>query len=688
MGTLRQINGVCPHDCPDGCGVRTGVDSDGRAITFEGQKNHPVTRGWLCAKVATYLDRVYHPDRLTVPLKRAGPKGSGQFRKITWSQAIAEITTRWRGMIGTFGAEAILPYSYSGTLGLVQMTVASARFWNRLGASQLERSICMAATRQAVRATLGARMSPPYHHVVDSNLLIFWGHNPVSTAPHLMPFVQQAKKRGCRIIVIDPCRTRTAKMADLHIRPLPGTDMLIALGIAHYLVEHNLHDAQWLERHTTGWPLFRQHIKNYPLDEVAAIADIPPEQLVTLAQWLANHRPSMIRLGDGINRHAEGGQTVRAICCLPALTGQYGIRGGGLGCSTGDYFSWNEEAINKWDQCPAPGRRLNMNRLGAVLTGEAVNPPVQSLFVFCANPMVSAPNTCAVQSGLQRQDLFTVVHDLFMTDTARYADIVLPATSQLEHTDLHRGYGHTHLSYNHKAIEPVGQSKSNWAVMRLLAEAMQFSDPWLHQTEDEVIQEIFEATRQGCPRLGAISLSDLMQSGFVPYAREDEVPFHDLNFPTPSGKVTFVPLPFTKDNQDALPTWKGLSDKENHPRLDRHDSLHLISPAAHHFVNSSLANLPRLINKESQPSIVVHPEDATRRGIRHNSQVTIYNSRGICVRKLIVSEQTRRGVAVAVTGFWDQADKANTINRTTSDRLGDMAGQSTFHTNRVWLKPI
>ena len=261
------------------------------------------------------------------------------------------------------------------------------------------------------------------------------------------------------------------------------------------------------------------------MDEVAAIADIPPEQLVTLAQWLANHRPSMIRLGDGINRHAEGGQTVRAICCLPALTGQYGIRGGGLGCSTGDYFSWDEEAINKWDQCPAPGRRLNMNRLGAALTGEAVNPPVQSLFVFCANPMVSAPNTCAVQSGLQRQDLFTVVHDLFMTDTARYADIVLPATSQLEHTDLHRGYGHTHLSYNHKAIEPVGQSKSNWAVMRLLAEAMQFSDPWLHQTEDEVIQEIFEATRQGCPRLGAISLSDLMQSGFVPYAREDEVPF-------------------------------------------------------------------------------------------------------------------------------------------------------------------
>ena len=230
MGTLRQINGVCPHDCPDGCGVRTGVDSDGRAITFEGQKNHPVTRGWLCAKVATYLDRVYHPDRLTVPLKRAGPKGSGQFRKITWSQAIGEITIRWRGMIGTFGAEAILPYSYSGTLGLVQMTVASARFWNRLGASQLERSICMAATRQAVRTTLGARMSPPYHHVVDSNLLIFWGHNPVSTAPHLMPFVQQAKKRGCRIIVIDPCRTRTAKMADLHIRPLPGTDMLIAPG--------------------------------------------------------------------------------------------------------------------------------------------------------------------------------------------------------------------------------------------------------------------------------------------------------------------------------------------------------------------------------------------------------------------------------------------------------------------------
>ena len=677
--TSRFVNGICPHDCPDACGMVTEV-ADGRAIRVLGQTDHPVTRGWLCAKVNPYLERVYHPDRLQQPMRRKGAKGSGQWQTISWDAAIDEIATRWQSLIREHGAESILPYSYSGTLGLVQMVVASARLWNRLGASRLQRSICMAATRHAVRSTLGARMSPPYHHVLDSKLLVFWGHNPVSTAPHLMPFVRDAQHNGCRLVVIDPWQSRSTGHCDLLLQPYPGTDGALALGVARQIIVEDKMDQEWLENNTHGWPRFRDHVMQFDLERCADITGVPTEQIRQFANLYTEHRPAMIRLGDAVNRNLQGGQSVRAIASLPALTGQYGVRGGGLSCSTGDYFLWDDEAINRWQDCPPAGREINMNRIGAALCGEISNPRIESLFVFCANPMVSAPRTGLVRQGLMRDDLFTVVHDLFMTDTARYADIVLPATSQLEHVDLHRGYGHTLLGYNHAAIPPLGQSKSNWEVMQMLADALGFDEPWLHESTDQVIEGILDATRDHNERLQGITLDTLKQNPSVEFAGDDEVPFADGHFPTPSGKVELYSETLAAEGLNPLPDWSAIEDADD---AELEDSLRLISPAAHYFVNSSLANLPSLTRRQKSTDIVMHPEDAAQRNLLDGERVRVHNARGECFRELHISDRIRPGVAIAVNGFWSSAECPDTINWTTSDRLADMAGQSTFQSNRV-----
>jgi anaerobic selenocysteine-containing dehydrogenase len=678
------INGTCPHDCPDACGMQTRVRA-GRAIEISGQTEHPLTAGWLCAKVAPYLERVYHPQRLQTPLKRIGPKGSNQWQALSWTEAIDEIAARWRTIIRHQGAESILPYSYSGTLGLVQMTVASARFWNRLGASQLERSICMAATRHAVRATLGARKSPPYQHVLDSKLLVFWGHNPVSTAPHLMPFVKRAQQRGCKLVVIDPLKSRSTRGADLHLQPLPGTDAALALGVARELIDKGLCDDAWLEQHAHGIAEFRQQAMQYDLERVAAITGVDVEQIREFAHLYGKLKPAMIRLGDAVNRNCQGGQTVRAIASLPALTGQYGIRGGGMSCSTGDYFLWDDEAINHWQDCPAPGRSVNMNRIGGALCGELDGPPIQSLFVFCANPMVSAPNTSRVLQGLQREDLFTVVHDLFLTDTAKQADIVLPATSQLEQVDLHRGYGHTLLGYNHAAIAPVGESKSNWEVMQLLSRAMGFSEPWLFETADEVIDGVLAATRKDNDRLSAISPGKLRANAWVEFADKDEVPFDDGHYATASGKVELHSKIYQDLGLSPVPEWHA-DDSDSEDSSDM--MLRLVSPAAHHFVNSSMAHLVSLQHREKAPHVLLHPVDAATRGIQDKQRVCLHNTRGHCYRIARISDAIRCGVAVAVNGYWAGADAPDTINWTTSDRLADVAGQSSFQSNRVCIEAI
>ena len=681
----QLIHGACPHDCPDTCGVVTEVDN-GRAVAFRGDPDHPVTRGWLCAKVRPYLDHVYHPDRLLHPLRRVGPKGSGQWERIGWPDAIGLIGEQWKTIISKYGAEAILPYSYSGTLGLVQMTVSSARLWARMGASQLQRSICGAAAETAVEATLGKRWSVPYEEVLHSKLVILWGHNPVSTAPHFMPHLRQAQHQGCQVVVIDPRRTQTARSADWHLAPIPGSDGALAMGIANILVTERLHDEAWLNAHSIGWPLYRDRIAEFPLARVAELTGLSEHEIMKLARLYAACKPGVIRIADGINRNHNGGQNVRAICALPAVTGQYGVLGGGLGYSTSGYLQW---AVHHWDECPKPGRTVNMCRLGAALTGEVTNPPVMSLYVFGANPATSSPNAGKIVEGLRRADLFTVVHDLFLTDTADYADLVLPATSQLEHTDLHKSYGHTLLTYNRPAIPPLGESKSNWEVMSLLAAAMGFREPWLHQTADEVIAEVLAATAKQYPSVGGITLETLKQNGAVPLNVEASTPYTGGRFPTTSGKIELYSQRFADSGADPLPGRFDFTDdasSSDNGKFDPSKSLRLITGAAHHFVSSSLANQQGLLDRAGSPFVEVHPADAASRGIANGDRVVLFNGRGACQLRAVVTDGVRPGVVVSPKGRWAKRSGGSNVNWLTTDALADIAGQSTFHSTRVWLR--
>lgn len=702
---VLTVRGVCPHDCPDSCGIITEIAvterGERRAVAFHADPDHPITKGWVCGKVRPYLDHVYHPDRLQYPLRRVGPKGAGQWTRISWEEAVAEIGAQWRAIIERYGAEAILPYSYSGTLGLVQMSVSSGRFWNRLGASQLERSICGAAAEYAVEATLGARWSPPYADVAHARAILIWGHNPASTAPHFMPFLKDAQRSGCRVVVIDPRRTRTAKTADWHIAPRPGSDGALALGMAHVIYSEGLHDEAWLDTHSVGWPELLQRILEYTPERAAEITGLDAGDIVELARLYATRTPSLIKIADGLQRNRMGGQTVRAICALPAMTGQYGVRGGGLAYSTSGYLKWDGEAVNKWaalrEHGISPGRVVNMNRLGAALSGEIDDPPIMSLFVFGSNPAAIAPEASKVITGLRRDDLFTVVHELFMTDTADYADIVLPATSQLEQTDLHKAYGHTLLRYNRQAIPPLGESKSNWDVMRLLAEEMGFDEPWLSQDVDEVIDDVLAATAAHNPRLTGITPERLRRENQIALTLEPDVPFADGRFPTPSGKVELYSARLTAAGHDPLPGWTGEEDDggvaelPGARRFDPEAALNLLTPAAHHFVTSSLANGTDQLRREGTPFIEIHPDDAAARGILHGADVIVENGRGCVILRAVITDGVRPGVVVSPKGRWsrlgDGRAEPRNVNWTTSDALGDFAGQSTFHSNKVWLRP-
>jgi anaerobic selenocysteine-containing dehydrogenase len=686
------IRGACPHDCPDTCGVITEVE-DGRAVGFRGDPAHPVTRGWLCAKVRPYLDHVYHPDRVLYPLRRMSGKGERKWARITWPDALGEIGERWRRIIRESGPEAILPYSYSGTLGLVQMVVASGRFWNRLGASRLERSICGAAAELAVEATLGKRWSAPYEDVLNSRLVILWGHNPVSTAPHYLPHLRKAQRQGCQLVVIDPRRSASAAGADLHLAPRPGTDGVLALGIAHLLVRENKHDEEWLNRHTVGWDRLRPRLEEFPLERVARETGLTESEILHLARLYAKVRPSVIKFADGINRNFNGGQNVRALCLLPALTGQYGVRGGGIVYSTSGYVSWDRETVHKGSECPPPGRVVNMNRLGAALLGEVTDPPIRSLFVFGANPATSSPAAARIVRGMKRNDLFTIVHELFLTDTAELADLVLPATSQLEQTDLHKAYGTGVLTYNAPAIAAPGECRSNWEVMGLLAREMGFEEPWLHQSADEVIDEVLRATALENPHFETATLARLKRDGHAALNLGDDPPFADGVFPTPSGKVELYSQKLADLGLDPLP---GRFD----PRIDDGDvagqenewpgdeALSLLTGASHHFVSSSLASQAGLLQRAGPAFVEIHPEDAHRREIHDGDEVIVANGRGSCRLRAVVTDAVRKGVVVSPKGRWPRLSGGGNVNHTTTDALGDFAGQSTFHSTRVWIRKV
>ena len=680
---LRVVRGACPHDCPDTCATLTEV-RDGVAVGFRGDPDHPITQGWLCAKVRPYLDRVYHPGRLEYPMQRAGRKGSGEWHRISWDDALGTIAERWKVIIAEHGAAAILPYSYSGTLGLLQNLVATSRLFNRMGASQLERSICDAAASAAVAATLGAKWAPDPRDVEHSRMVIIWGHNPASTAPHFMPLLRQAQRNGTYVVVIDPRRTLTARSADLHIQPRPATDGALALGLMHVMFRDELHDEAWLDAHALGWRELRERAAAYPPDHVSAITGIDEVMIVELARRYATTKPALLKIADGIQRHGNGGQTVRALLCMAACTGNIGQRGGGVFYSTSGYVEWDNEAVGHLADSPAPPRTVNMVRLGAALTGEVSDPPIKSLYVLNANPVASTPNSSLIIDGMMRDDLFTVVHELFMTDTAQFADIVLPATTQLEQMDINKGYGHRFLQFNHQAIEPLGEARSNWDVMTALAAAMGYHDAWLSSSDDAILEEILDATRAHNSLLEDVTLERLKAEGTVAlnFDAARDVPFSDGVFPTRSGKVELLCEAMVEHGVDALPAYEPPAEFVG----ERGDQLVLMSGAAHHFVSSSMGNVPTLMHKEGTPYVEINPQDAVTRAIADGDDVRVENERGWCNLRAIVTEDVPAGVLVAPKGQWANLSPGKrNINWVTPDALADLAGQSTFHSNLVTL---
>jgi anaerobic selenocysteine-containing dehydrogenase len=684
----RVVYGACPHDCPDCCALETCVDDQGRAVAVRGRAEHPVTRGWLCAKVNHYLERVYHPERLLYPLRRSGRKGGGDFERISWEEAIAEIAGRWRHIAERHGAQCILPYSYAGTLGLVNGSVADTRFWHRLGASHLHRAICGYAAEEAILLTIGARLAPPPEALLQSRLVLIWGSNPASTAPHIMPFLRQAQRGGARVIVIDPIRTLTARSADEHIQPLPGSDAALALAMMHVMVHEGLHNPAWIAAHTLGWEHLLERVEQYSPARAALITGLGVQTIADLAHTYARATPAMLRVTDGMNRHTNGGQTVRTLACLPALTGQYGLPGGGLMYSTSDWLKWDKAELGHADEavCPPAPRTLNMNRLGAILSGEA-DPPIHALYVFNANPAASAPSAGKVAVGLQREDLFTVVHELFLTETARYADIILPATSQLEQVDLHKAYGHLSLQYNAPAIAPLGEARNNWDVMRALASALGFRESWLQEDAHAVIAGVLEASARVEPLLRDITLERLQRAGSLPLPIpvERRVPFADGVFATPSGKVELYSAQAAARGYDPVPGWQVEEDDQGAAAA----RLPLLSPAAHHFVSSTFGNARRMRKKEGAPTLLIHPDDAAARGICHGQLVRVRNERGECQLLSEVTDDIRPGVLATKSVWWPQfsPDKRN-VNWTTSDRLADFNGGCTFYTNLVSVEAL
>jgi anaerobic selenocysteine-containing dehydrogenase len=530
----KIVRAACPHDCPDTCAMLVTVEG-GRAVGVKGDPAHPFTRGTLCTKVNNYHDRTHSPDRVKTPLRRVGRKGEGRFAPVTWDEALDEVAGRFRALAESpEGPETIMPYSYCGTMGLVQSESMDRRFFHRLGASQLDRTICASAGTEAMLVTNGAKIGTDPEKFADARLVILWGTNTITSNVHLWPHVLEARKRGARVVCIDPRRTRTADQCDEHVAVLPGTDAALALGLMHVIFAEGLEDKDYLERHTVGADELRRHVSEYDPARVARICGIPAETITRLAREYAGVRPAVIRLNYGLQRHAGGGMAVRAVMCLPAVTGAWRDPAGGALLSTSGAFPLDYHALQRPDLMPSPRpRTLNMSVLGDILT-ERDDPPVRALYVYNSNPAAVAPDQAKVLAGLRREDLFTVVHEQFMTDTCDYADIVLPATTQLEHFDLHKAYGHFYLTVNEPAIAPLHEAKANTEVFRLLAARLGFREACLQDSDEEIARQALAVSH---PALSGITLELLRERGWVRLnLPEDFAPFAEGGFQTASGR--------------------------------------------------------------------------------------------------------------------------------------------------------
>lgn len=676
----RTVRAACPHDCPDTCAMTVTV-AGGRAVQVRGAADMPFTGGALCTKVAHYLERVYSDQRLHHPMKRVGRKGEGRFERISWDEALDTIAERFTA-IAADDPRAILPYSYAGTMGLVHSSGMDRRFFHRLGASLLDRTICASAGAFGWKTTVGASIGADPEAVANARLILIWGANPVVSNLHGWRHLQEAKRRGARLVCIDPWRTQTAEKCDLHLAPLPGSDGALALAIMQVLIAEDRLDHDYIARHTVGFAQLRERVRHYTPEWAAPLTGLAADTIHQLARDYGDAgQRSLIRLNYGLNRHAGGGMAVRNIACLPALTGAWREPGCGALLSTSGNFPVDQHALERPDLYPDaqrfPPRTINMTEIGRALL-EADDPPIRAIYVYNANPVAVAPHGNRVHAGFARDDLFCVVHELFQTDTADYADILLPATSQLEHFDVHTAYGHLYALHNQPAIAPLGEAKSNAEVFRLLAQRLGFTDTALSDSDEAVATAAFRwADRRAQGVAEALDAHGWARLNLPrPFA-----PFAAGGFPTPSGKCEFFSQGLAAAGLDPLPAWH--QPRESAPvnvELAARWPLALISPPARHFLNSSFANLPRFLAAEGSPRLEIHPQDAATRGIADGDEVRIHNARGEFRARAMVTDRVRSGVVVSPSIWWRKlSPDGRNVNAVTSDALTDFGGGACFY---------
>jgi anaerobic selenocysteine-containing dehydrogenase len=726
----RVVHAACPHDCPDACGVLITIE-DGRATKIQGDPEHPVTRGFLCAKVAKYLDRVYSPDRVLYPMRRVGTKGpaasAGEgaratqaWERISWDEALDEIAHRLRRIVAEYGSESILPYSYGGTLGALNGASMDRRFFHRLGASQLERSICSTAGEEGLKSVIGIKLGTEPEQFAHSRYIIAWGSNIHGNNVHLWPFIEEARRKGAKLVVIDPYRTRTAKCADWYLPIHPGTDAALALGLMHVIIKENLFDADYVSRYTIGFEDLKARAELYPPERVAHWTGISADDIRTLAREYATERPSVIRVNYGIQRSERGGMSMRAVTMLPCLIGSWKEVGGGLQLSLSGSFGLNKGALEMPELMQKalgrPARVVNMVQLGSVLNSTTLAPPIQALFVYNSNPAAVCPNHNEVVRGLKRPDLFTVVHEQFFTDTTDYADIVLPATTFFEHKDLQAAYGHYYLQVSNQAMDPFGECRSNVEMFRALAERMGFEDECFRETVDSMIDRALDSPN---PRLKGITRDRLerehrMRLNFegrdlvehsscvtespsaaqavvedtssiaavnrcVTQNQKPFLPFAEGNFPTPSGNAEFYSEALKRQGLDPVVAFTPPDESRNGSKTAGFP-LELLARKPDNHLNSSFANLPSV--REMEPwigDLEMHPADAEARGVRSGDRIRAFNPRGEIVLRARVDGSVPPGVVAARLDWSRFSAGGRNINVLTSEKLTDMGNAATFY---------
>jgi anaerobic selenocysteine-containing dehydrogenase len=673
----HRVLGACPHDCPDTCSLVTTVE-DGVAVKVHGNPEHRHTHGVLCTKVSRYTERTYHPERVLHPLRRSGPKGAGRFERVTWDEALADIAGKL-GAIAARDPEAIVPYSYAGTMGLVQGEGMAARFFNRMGASLLDRTICSSAGGEALVQTFGAKVGMKVEFFAESKLILIWGSNSIASNLHFWRLVQDAKRAGAKLVCIDPRRTETAEKCHEHVQLLPGTDAALALSLMHELIVNDWLDHDYIARHTSGWDALRERALRWTPERAATVCGVPAAQIRSLARDWGTTKPAAIRLNYGMQRVHGGGNAVRAIACLPALTGAWRHRAGGALLSSSGSFPVDKAALQRPDLLAGrTPRTINMSTIGDDLLREsspAFGPKIEALVVYNSNPVAVAPESRKVVGGFGRDDLFTVVLEHFQTDTADWADYILPATTQLEHWDVHLAYGHTDVLLNRPAIAPVGEARTNTQIFRDLARHMGYADPCFADDDQTLCRQAYGQR---------VDFEELLARGFAALKMPD-APFADGGFPTASGKCEFFSERLARQGQDGLPDHVPNYEV---PGTSGHYPLAMISPPARNFLNSSFVNVRSLRDIEGEPLLEMHADDAVARGIVSGAVVRVFNDRGEYRCKVQVSQRARPGVVNGLGVWWRKLGLAGTnVNELTSQNLTDMGRGPVFYDCLVEVQP-